>query len=169
MVCEIGLAGIIHDSTPDHVFATWKRVAIAIIRVETTLDGVKKLRQLCDAMGRQHPGGMLLLSIVEPDAPMPPPEVRSAMASFLAGLAGQVVASAVVYEGGGFRAAAVRGVVTGLSLVNKLPYPHKIFSTVNAAVNWFVATSPIARDWGGEAMITAVAEVRDRVARGIAV
>jgi hypothetical protein len=154
--------GTIRDSTKDHIIGAWERVAVVVFREETTIEGVRNLTAVCDDLARQHPEGIFLLTIVAPNAPMPPSVVRSAVAAFLAARAGQLIASAVVYEGAGFRAAAVRSVVTGVSMVSKPPYPHKVFSSVAAAARWFAGMSPIARIWGGDAIVAAVTEMRGR-------
>ena len=92
----------------------------------------------CPSCGHLHrPGtlfcsecGVYLLTVVEEDAPMPPYEAREVVAVFLRNGAGRIRMSAVVHEGAGFRAAAVRSVVTGIAMLSKVPFPHHIFATV---------------------------------------
>lgn len=44
--------------------------------------------------------------------------------------------AALVFEGTGFRAAAVRGVVTVLNTLARQAYPYKSFGTVDAGATW---------------------------------
>ena len=60
---------------------------------------------------------------------MPPAASRNELAATLRG-ASFIKASAVAFEGQGFRAAAVRGVVTGLTALARQPFPHKVFAHV---------------------------------------
>jgi len=157
---------LIHESTPNHLIATWESVVIPVWRVETTMSGVLMLDKVFDAAAQQYPSGVFLLTIVEPNAPVPTPDVRKAMALMLTKWASRLLVSAVVHEGTGFRAAMVRSVVIGVAMLTKLPFRHKVFSTIDEAARWFAATSATAAAWGGEKpLVDAVAEVRARVVR----
>ncbi|MFW6087612.1 MAG: hypothetical protein ACODAG_10445, partial [Myxococcota bacterium] len=59
--------------------------------------------------------------VVEEQVPLPSGAVRQEVANFMKGLAGDVVASALVQEGTGFRASAVRSVAVGISLLARQP------------------------------------------------
>ncbi|MEO8877812.1 MAG: hypothetical protein ABI461_19620 [Polyangiaceae bacterium] len=157
-------AATLHLATHDHILATWSNVVILVWRHETTLAGVHAGQQVLADHTRAHPNGVFLMTIVEFGAPMPTPEVRDALATLLASGANRILLSAVAHEGTGFRAAAVRSVVTGLAVLAKLPYPHKVFATVDEASAWFSGNSPIARMWGerAKALADAVVEVRYR-------
>jgi hypothetical protein len=157
------MAAHLHLATRDHIMATWECVVILIWRAETTSAGIRYAQDVFDALALKYPQGVFLLNVVEPDAPMPVPEVRSGMAAFLTKGGSRMTLSAVVHEGQGFRAAAVRSLVTGLALITKLPYRHKIFSNVAEAVAWFSVTSPVARAWGPNALVAVVSELRARV------
>jgi hypothetical protein len=47
-----------------------------------------------------------------------------------------VLGTAVVVEGTGFKAAAVRAVVAGLRLVTRTSFPRRAFDTVGPASQW---------------------------------
>jgi len=91
-------------------------------------------------MGRRYRIAFPPLRDIPTEAHPPPSEAREAVAIFLRSAAGKVRMSAVMHEGFGFRAAAVRSVVTGLSMLVRLPYPHEIFATVEQAANWLGTT-----------------------------
>jgi hypothetical protein len=151
----------VHAWTRDQVIATWESVIIVVYRFETTMSGAAAAQEVFDALAREHRDGAFVLTVVEENAPMPTPEVRAMMARFLATRAPQIILSAVVYEGTGFRAAAVRSLVTGLALVSKLPYRHKVFATVDEAASWFRSNSPVAGAWPEHALSNVVAEARN--------
>ena len=126
-----------HASTPDHLVVTWRNCLTVFFRHETTLAGVIAVQNVYDRYAKEYPSGLCLLTVVERGAPMPPSDVRLALAKFLESGAGYVKMSAVVHEGAGFSAAAVRSVVTGLALLTRLPFPHRVFASVEDAVSWF--------------------------------
>ncbi|WP_437733469.1 serine/threonine-protein kinase [Sorangium sp. So ce1335] len=111
---------------PDYVIASWQQIFCTIWRRETTEESVRRVSDACAAFARQHPRGIGLLTIVEGEASLPPAPARKALAGFLAEASAFIRCSAVVLEGAGFRAAAVRSVVTGLSLVARQRFPHRV-------------------------------------------
>lgn len=154
----------IRVATPDHVLATWKNVVILVWRKETTVEGSHAAKRVYDNLANECPGGVFLCTIVEAKAPAPASDARKELANFLAGCSGKMIMSAVVHEGVGFTAAMVRSVVTGLALVAKLPYPHKVFATVAEGDAWFRANSPVARAWREGELGEVVKELRHRTA-----
>jgi hypothetical protein len=119
--------------SPDYALAHWQQVFMVIWRKETTIDGAQHLHHACTAFAHTQPRGIGLLTIVESGAPLPPSAARDAIATFLASGSAFIKASAVVFEGSGFRAAAVRSVVTGLTLMARQAYPHKVCDLDEAA------------------------------------
>ena len=151
--------------TPDYCIATWSSVLVLIWRVNTTMDAVAAVRHEIEALGRAHPQGIGLLTIVEQAAPVPSSEARNGLARTLADFGKIIRHSAVVHEGSGFRAAAIRGVVTGLTMLARPPYPHKVFSTLDSAALWLASGLRAAGiDCDAEDLSTAVRDVRVRVA-----
>jgi hypothetical protein len=150
----------IYEATRDHVVLTWSNVACAVFKRETTLGGVRSIQSAYDALASRNPEGVYMVTIVEDRAPLPVVEVRDALAKFLASGAGRTKMSAVIQEGVGFRAAAVRGVVTGLAMVARLPYPHKVFGTPTEAARWFAANADKPLD--AKALVAALEDARLR-------
>ncbi len=150
--------------TADHLIGTWRNVVILVWKQETTLAGVNAAQKVYDDLTKANPSGVFLLTIVESGAPMPSSAVRDALARFLATGNGRTLLSGVAHEGTGFRAAAVRSVVTGLAVIGQLPYPHKVFATADEAAAWFWVNSPVARAWGeqGKMLVDAVDQLRTR-------
>jgi len=127
----------------DYVLASWQQVFAVIWRRETTLVGATHLRSACKDFARRHPRGIGLLTIVAENAPLPPSAARNEVAAFLAEGSAFIKCSAVVFEGSGFRAAAVRSVVTGLTLLAKQAYPHKVCD-MQDAIEMFARVLPRA-------------------------
>jgi hypothetical protein len=152
----------LHFSTRDHLIATWSNVVILIWRKETTGVGVAGLQSVYDNHALQNRSGVFLTTIVEEQAETPTQEIRKALARFLEKGGGRTLLSAVVHEGSGFRAAFVRSIVTGVSLLAKLPYPHKVFSSVNEATVWFRVNAPVPQAWTEEDLLEAIRELRAR-------
>jgi hypothetical protein len=111
---------------PDYVLASWHRIFCVIWRRETTEDAARHLRDACAEFAKKHPRGIGLLTVVESGASSPPLPARRAIASFLAEGSAYIRCSAVVVEGSGFRMAAARSIVTGLTLLARQRYPHRV-------------------------------------------
>jgi hypothetical protein len=101
-------------------------------RVNTTLEGCRALRTECERFGKAQRSGVGLLTVIHARAPAPEATERLSIADFLRAGSSYIKASAVVVEGQGFRAALVRGVVTGLTMLAKQAYPHKVVSMPEA-------------------------------------
>ena len=125
---------------PNFCIASWRQVFAVIWRHETTMAGVLALRSTFSAFVATNPA-VRLLTIVEARAPLPTAQVRQGLADFLGQQGAHIKRSAVVFEGEGFRAAAVRGVVTGLTMLARPPYPHKIFGKLSDASVWLSSDS----------------------------
>jgi len=152
-------------ATRDYLMGSWQSVFILVWRDKTTFEGVTALEQLLDGFARDR-SDVFLLTVVEERARIPSFPVRDALATVLDNEASRLCLSAVVYEGTGFRAAAVRAVVSGLALMSKISARHRVFSTVADATAWFQTHSAAARRWAAPTLARAVAEMRESAARG---
>jgi hypothetical protein len=119
----------------NYCIAHWSRVFVIVWRRETTMSAVDDLQRNLVKFAAENPKAGIL-TIVERNAPLPPSLVRQRLAEILTSVGSSIQRSAVVFEGEGFRAAAVRGVVTGLTMLARPPYPHKVFATVDEAFGW---------------------------------
>lgn len=149
---------------PDFALASWKQVFTVIWRRETTMEGAESLRSECRQFAERHPRGIALLTIVESGAPLPSSGPRKAIAEFLGEASSFIKCSAVIFEGSGFRAAAVRSVVTGLTLMARQKYPHKVCD-LDEGVRMFAGILPQATGVGiNEAELkSTLAELRRRI------
>jgi len=119
--------------THDYAVAWWNELVAVVWRHETTLQGVRDLKSAVSALARRHPNGIAMLTIVSESAPMPSSAARKAIAELLSESSAIIRCSAVVMEGAGFRAAAVRSVVTGLTMLARHEFPHSICDVEAAA------------------------------------
>jgi hypothetical protein len=124
----------VFHAEPDFAVGRCGPVFIVVWKVDTTEAGMKRVAELFRAA--KLPDRVGMLTVVDQAANMPSAEARALGAAFLSRNATRIVASAVVHEGSGFRAAAVRAVVTGLSMIARQPYPHKVFPEVQPAASW---------------------------------
>jgi hypothetical protein len=151
------------EEDDDFVLASWQQIFAVVWRRDTTLAGAQALDRECARFATKHPRGIGLLTIVSATAPMPASPVRQAMADFLTRGSTFIKCSVVLMEGTGFRAAAVRSVVTGLTMLAKQAYPHRVCS-VPDAVTLFAQTLPAAtgRTVNPTVLRAAIDELRQR-------
>lgn len=148
------------ESHPDYVLATWQQIFAVFWRRETTLDGTVRMREASSGFASRHPRGIGLLTIVGADAPLPTSEARKALTELLAAGSSFIRCSAILFEGTGFRASAVRSVVTGLVLLARQPYPHRVCDTDQAA-DMFARILP--ESTGGVVNASAVKQAIERL------
>lgn len=74
---------------------------------------------------------ILLMAVLGPNCPPPDGAVRDVFAAEINRLNGRIAAIANIVEGQGFRAAAMRGVLTGLALVIRSGQQHKACASVD--------------------------------------
>jgi hypothetical protein len=122
---------------PDYALATWGSLFVIVWRAYTPVEAVQEARRQLQAHAVRK-GQIGFLTFVHPGAPIPSSTARSELAGLLRDASPFVQASAVVYEGDGFHAAAVRSVVTGLALLARQKFPHKIFGKTTDASAWLV-------------------------------
>jgi hypothetical protein len=124
----------VSEQTSDHTFGTWNHLVIVVWKHETTVSALRGSGALVRALAKERGFPVGLLTIVEDGAPLPSTEARKVAAEVLHGV--PIKLSAMVFEGQGFRAASVRGVITGIGLLARTPYPHRTFATVKDAAIW---------------------------------
>lgn len=126
----------------NHCLGSHGPILVIVWRHETTRSAVMNVRRAALALAARRPGELGLMMIVETTAEAPSGEVRAVVAQAMGDFGHLVRRSALVHEGTGFHAAAVRAVVTGLSLVARQPYPQQVFDSVERAATWIVQGVP---------------------------
>ena len=122
------------ETTRDHAIGWLPGAVIHVWRGATTEAGVACVRTALEEAVRA-PGDrpLVLIGVVEADAPMPDDRGRRLLSDGMREAAEEIAASALVFEGQSFKSAAVRAVMAGLGLLARAPYPLDVFSSVSAA------------------------------------
>lgn len=154
----------------DYALATWKQVFVIFWRGETTLAAVANVRRRVGEFGALHPEGTGLFSLVYEDSPLLNAKVGEGIAQFLRE-ATHVRASALVFEGTGFRATTVRSVVKGMTMLARQRFSHRVFASLDEAGRWLMPSLAATGVPIGEPdeLVAAIAQLRARVDRELSV
>jgi hypothetical protein len=118
-----------------HALGATPGLVIVVWRGEAGLAAIEKLSALIVERAEQD-GDLALLQVVEAQAAPPDSAERAALSALLRRHDGQLSCSAIVFEGEGLRAAALRGLVTAMGLLHRPRFPHEVFATPEAAIQW---------------------------------
>lgn len=149
-----------HDE--HHVLAVCRNVAVVLWVKETQLSAVGGMGELLGELTRGDRRSALL-QIAEPSALVPTTEAREAIMAVLKLHTSSLLASAVVFEGDGFRAAAARAVVSGIALMARLDFPHQIFASVPSALEWIESRQSEPKRHLGDGLERAIGQLRSAV------
>lgn len=116
---------------PEYSVAVYQGILIQLWRLATTMEGVRLVRKTLARYGDQIQVTMVIL---ENGATRPEKSVRTELDVLGRELAPRF--AAVIYEEHGFRAAAVRAVMTSIGLFTRSTLPSRIFATAGEAVEW---------------------------------
>lgn len=147
----------------DHCVATWDRVLIQVWRGPVTIDALHNLERVTRAFVAENGAKIAIVSVIERSSPPPGDEVRKDMSRYYRDLVPHVTHAVVVPEGGGFRAAIVRGVGVALSTFSPKALPFKFIDSIRSAC--VVIAPDLSPGAGGASELEAVIEkVRAKVA-----
>jgi hypothetical protein len=119
-----------------------------------------ELEQLLVARGAAHSGGLGCVVVI-PAGTKPPSEAqRVAIASMLTRAAPFLTGLAWVVEGRGFEGAAVRGILLGLSLFGRRPYPTHVGTELRDALGWLATRRAMGSGSDLERTAQRIAEAR---------
>jgi hypothetical protein len=99
-----------------------------------------------------------ILSVVGPECTVPDAKIRNRLTSEVKNIQKQLMAAVTVIEGSGFRAAAIRGAATGMTLLLRASYPAKTFASVRDAAELLAGIAPL----DAEEITSAVEQLRAR-------
>jgi hypothetical protein len=126
----------------DHIVGTWRNVFVCMWRHETHAQSILNLKPVIQRLKSTNPAGIAMLTIVEPNADLPTPQARDELPKLFKQVAKGISCSALVFEGVGFRAAAIRALTTTFNMVAAQPFPHKVFGSVQDAEAMFTKLLP---------------------------
>ena len=122
-----------------HAVATETGLLICLWRTVTKREAIAELSTIAHELVQNHADGIAMLTVVEAGADMPDAPVRDDLAALFRSLSKSVICSGLVFEGQGFKAATVRGITTGINLLARQPFPHKVFANVTETAGWMAA------------------------------
>jgi hypothetical protein len=122
-------------------------------------DGEAAVRLLANAARTEKQ--LLIVAVLAAGSKPPPTEVRDALAKELAQIGPKVAALANVVEGEGFRAAATRGVLTGMQLVIRAPYPVRICVDAQEAATFLAEHAP--RGLSSDDILRSIRSIRSAI------
>lgn len=122
-----------------YCIATWSGTVIQLWRSETPPDGVECVM---DVVRNASPPVHSTLIVVEENSELPNPVARKLLEQLTLLLAPSCKVVAMIHEGSGFRAAAIRAILTSLVAISKQAFPYKIFKTVELGTTWMMETRP---------------------------
>lgn len=131
---ELSPANVTFVALEQHyIIASWRNVCIAVWVDETPAAAVAELTRFMQQLAIEYPQGIAFLQVIGEENQAMEAPVRAALKSLL--MAGREVLreAPVVYEGSGFRAAAVRAIVTGMLSQRSYGFPHRVYSSVEDA------------------------------------
>jgi len=131
---------LLHES--DWCCATWEDVFFLVWRGPATVPRAKRVAEFFGAFSNARPGGVGLMTVVNPEAPPPVGEAREIFAQTMRAASTKVRVSSYYIPIEGFKGAAIRGALTGLNLLARNPFSTRAFLTIPEAANWFATRMP---------------------------
>ena len=130
---------VVLDSTINHAIGVVDNVALYVWRRLTTPEALPHIIQAFANAASSGAGRLANYGLVEAEAGLPDAEMRARLARIMRDASAIMDASAMTFEGSGFRASAVRTAAMGLALMARQPYPHRVFGSTHEAAHWMVA------------------------------
>jgi len=149
-------------SEASHGIALSGRTLIVLWQTETRTQAVHELAALLASQAAEF-GNVGLLQVIGDQAISPDGAARTALAEMLKANEAGIVASAVAFEGVGFRASMVRSIVIGISMLSRPQCPHTVFASAEEAIAWLSARLDDGASNSAERMRRAVAQLRQRL------
>lgn len=97
---------------------------------------VGEFRALVQGMQKRHPEGFGLLHVIDHQSPPAPMEVRRQLVDCQDQVASQLLGAVAAIASPGLAGAMLRGVMTGMIMLARKPYPRRITGTVPEAYAW---------------------------------
>jgi hypothetical protein len=123
--------------SPEYAVVVHQGILIQLWRVATSIEGVRLVRKTLADFDSQIE---LTMVVIEDGATRPDRGARSELDALGKELAPRF--AAVVFEGHGFKAAAVRAVMTSIGLFTRSALPSRIFSSTDGAIEWMMRAYP---------------------------
>jgi hypothetical protein len=108
-------------------------VCVVIWRDETLVPDVNLVSEILERLSQEESQGIGLVQFIDEGCKTPSAEARAAIAKLLDRGRSYIRCSTIVFVGEGFRAAAIRAIITGVSWIARPGFPHQVFVDIPAA------------------------------------
>jgi len=131
---------ILHFGSTDWVACSGPCVITAT--VEITMTGVDAIARAMARLQRRYPTICAFSITDRQSAGGIDPECRQGLIDLTRKYTHVLSGTATVLEGTGFRATALRSLVTAIHLASSSSHPAKVFASVQPALEWLASTQP---------------------------
>jgi hypothetical protein len=150
------------------VIVAWLNVCVVVWRHRTRAEDVRLVSDSLYRLSKDHREGLGFIQFLDDrsDSLALDAEARTALSELLRRGKPYIKSSSIVFTGEGFRASAVRAIVTSIAWLAKPGFPHQVFATASAAAlaqAALFAPRDAVRAWA-ERLAGVVAEARDATA-----
>lgn len=147
------------------VVVTWLNVCVVVWRHQTRVEDVRFVSTTLDALSQNHPDGVGLIQFIDDrsESVSLPPEARTAITNLLGRGREYIKCSTIIFSGEGFRASAVRAIVTGITWLVRPGFPHKVYARTRDAAEAlaaYLAPEGSGKNWS-ELLVKVVHSARD--------
>jgi len=155
------LFDLLHAGETDLIACADACLVIVVERLSA--EGLEALARGMDRLARQH-GTLCSLCIIQRQGPITSmgPERRRVLANIMRKYSPNTSGAAVVFEGTGFRATALRSMVTAIHMASFAKHPSKVFATTEPALDWLERKHP-AEQLDATRLAEAVSALRARL------
>jgi len=126
----------IRASGPALTLGAWANVCVAFIHGALDIADVQIVSKVYEAMAQENPSGFLTVVVTSDINAMPADSARKAVAELMRGMEKKVLGMIGIVETTGFRGAAIRSIMTAMTMISRAPYPTKISSSLAEAAPW---------------------------------
>jgi hypothetical protein len=124
-------------SNPDFCGGRWQNLGVLVWRGATTAEGARRATKLVRETALAHTvEGVAIAILLEAGASPPAADARAILAAGMRESGRHIRGVAYVVSAGGFAGAALRGAITGLSLLAREPYPTQVHADAPGASAW---------------------------------
>jgi hypothetical protein len=130
---------LLHTEPGQHAFYTWHNIMITCWSQRATGPAIEKVAHYRELMDREHPEGVSVIYLIADQAGLPTPEARAGVKELMARFSKKRACLAILIQGEGFWASAMRAVITGVRMLVPLNFPMQIFGGAKELVGWLPA------------------------------
>jgi len=144
---------VVHDAYPHWGMAEFGPCLIVVWRGNVTEEALRKIGERISLLAAQRPGHCTYLNVIERNSPPPTPPLRKIAMADIARPGKALTCIGAVIEGNEFRAALVRAIMTGMTLLRPAGQPAKFFKTVQEMSRWVQGQLPDVANLDGQIVL----------------